>query len=261
MALASETWLLTGANGNIGQNLRGYLRRRVAHLVVADLTAPENPAANETAAAFDLTDAATLPDLVAGCDGVVHLAGIPDEAPYADLLRVNAMGTYNLLEAMRQASTPRLVYASSNRATGFHSTDDLLDDTATIRPDGLYGASKAATEALVRLYSDKFGLQASTVRIGSYEREPSSAREAATWLSLADANLAFEAAMTTDVHYSLFYAVSANRHRFWSLEPGRAIGYVPQDDAANVLGGDARPGLGIPQAGDMASAEYTQERM
>ena len=255
--LSNETWLLTGASGRIGRQLRCYLRERVAHLVIADLEAPSDPASNESAMAFDLDDPQSVAALLPGCDGVVHLAGIPDEAPYADLMRVNALGTYHVLEAMRSAGVPRLVYASSNRLTGFHATSELLDDHSTIRPDGLYGASKAAVEALTRLYADKFGIQVCNIRIGTYKERPTTDRDAATWLSPGDANLAFEAAMTTHVPYSVFYAVSANRHRFWSLEPGRAIGYVPNDDASAVLGADVRPTGESPQAGDMASPEFT----
>lgn len=256
-ALSESTWLLTGANGTIGRQLRRHLRERVEHLVVADLEAPGDLAAAESAATFDLTDPATIAPLMEGCDGVIHLAGIADEAPYEDLLNVNVLGTHHLLEAMRRAGVPRLVYASSNRVTGFHGAGELLDDHATVRPDGLYGASKAAAEALVRLYADKFGIRACTLRIGSYEERPTTAREAATWLSPADGNRAFEAAMTTDRPYSLFYAVSANRHRFWSLEPGREIGYQPVDDASEILGADVRPPVDAPQAGELADAEFT----
>lgn len=255
--LSRSTWLLTGANGNIGKCLRAHLPGRVGKLVVADLEAPVDLAQNEEAAAFDLTDPSSVAPLVAGCDGVIHLAGIAEEAPYEDLLRVNALGTYHLLEAMREAHVPRLVYASSNRITGFHSTSDVLDDGSTVRPDGLYGASKAAVEALTRMYSDKFGMQVCNVRIGSFEEQPSTEREAATWLSPGDAVRAFEAAMTADARFSVFYAVSANRHRFWSLEPGQAVGYLPQDDAAEILGADVRPKASAPQAGEFASAEYT----
>lgn len=255
--LSSETWLLTGANGKIGRQLRHHLRKRLARLVVADRLAPPDSASNEVAVSFDLNDFQTVASLMPGCDGVIHLAGIADEAPYADLLRVNALGTYHVLESMRLAGVPRLVYASSNRITGFHSTNELLDDRSTVRPDGLYGASKAAAEALTRMYADKFGIRVCNVRIGSLEETPTSQREAATWLSPSDANLAFESAMTTSLPFSVFYAVSANRYRFWSLEPGRAIGYVPNDDASTILGDNVYPPDNSAQAGDFANAEYT----
>lgn len=259
--LSDSTWALTGANGHIGAALRHYVRERVGRLVVADLQAPADPAANEESLAFDLNDPASIEPVVSDVDGVIHLAGIPDEAPYEALLTVNALGTYNLLEAMRARGVRHLVYASSNRATGFHSAGEVLDERATVRPDGLYGASKAAVEALTRLYADKFDFRVCNVRIGSYEPEPSSPREAATWLSPADAHRAFEAAMTTEVPYSLFYAVSANRHRFWSLEPGGAIGYAPLDDASAILGSDSQPPADEPQAGELASRSFTLRHM
>lgn len=256
MELSRSRWLLTGANGRIGSHLRPYLRERVAHLVVADLECPSGIETNETGAAFDLDDAESIRSLLEGCDGVVHLAGIPDEAPFPDLLRINALGTYNLLEAMRLNGVTRLVNASSNRSTGFYPTTEILDDTTPPRPDGLYGASKVAVEAVTRLYADKFDFQVSNIRIGSFEEAPTSPREAATWLSSADACRAFEAAMRTEERYCVFYAVSANKHRFWSLEPGRRIGFYPQDDASTHLGSTVTAPAG-PQAGDMASAEYT----
>ena len=78
---------------------------------------------------------------------------------------------------------------------------------------GFYGVSKVAGEALCRLYADKFGLSTISVRIGSYENRPTSAREQRTWLSPSDAVRAFIAAMTTTEHTALFYAVSANTAR------------------------------------------------
>ncbi|MFX4271710.1 NAD-dependent epimerase/dehydratase family protein [Propionibacteriaceae bacterium Y1685] len=260
-ALAAGRWLLTGANGTIGSGLRHHLRDHVAALVVTDLDAPTDPGPNETSVAFDLTDGAsieTVAEIAAEVDGVVHLAGIPSEAPYETLLRVNVLGTYHLLEGMRRGGTRRLVYASSNHATGLHPAGELLDDHSTIRPDGLYGASKAAAEALTRMYADKFDLSVVNIRVGSFSERPESDREAATWLSHADAWRAFTAAMTADVDFATIYGVSANTHRVWSLEPGHAIGFHPVDDAADVLGPSAQPSPDEPQAGDtFASRDFT----
>lgn len=143
MLLGDETWMITGANGTIGSGLRAYLQTRVHHLVVPDRERPPNSGPNETSVVMDLREPDTLPAALEDVQGVVHLAGIADEAPYADLLEVNALGTYHLLEAMRAAGIYRLVYASSNRATGMHSPADVLEDRSVVRPDGLYGASKA----------------------------------------------------------------------------------------------------------------------
>ena len=87
----------------------------------------------------------------------------------SDLTEVNITGTYHVLEAARRTGVDRVVYASSNRVTGFYDIDTLVDEHAP-RPDGFYGVSKVAGEALCRLYSDKFDLSTIVIRIGSYER-------------------------------------------------------------------------------------------
>ncbi|MGD7704846.1 NAD-dependent epimerase/dehydratase family protein [Microlunatus sp. Y2014] len=259
--LGATRWLITGANGTIGSGLWEHLRGRVAGLVLADVEAPTDLREDEVGLACDLGDPASI-DTVAGIcadvDGVIHLAGIPSEAPYDELLRVNALGTYHVLEGMRRGGARRLVYASSNHVTGLHPTAEELDDTSTVRPDGLYGASKAAAEAVARMYADKFGLSVIILRIGSFSEHPSSDREGATWLSHGDAWRAFEAAMTTDADFALCYGVSANTNRVWSLEPGRAIGFEPLDDAADHLGEQASPEPEEPQAGEQfASQDFT----
>ena len=55
-----------------------------------------------------------------------------------------------------------------------------------VRPDSLYGVSKAAGEALCRLYVDKFGLSAVAIRIGTFINEPGNTRHLSTWTSQAD---------------------------------------------------------------------------
>jgi uronate dehydrogenase len=142
-----------------------------------------------------------------------------------------------------------------------HLAGEVLDDASTIRPDGLYGASKAAVEALTRLYSDKFGFRVANIRIGTFKERPETPREAATWLSHPDACRAFEAAMRTGERCCVFYGVSANTRRFWSLEPGRAVGYHPVDDAAEFLGPDAAPPPEEVQAGVLGSRAFTLDRM
>jgi uronate dehydrogenase len=57
----------------------------------------------------------------------------------------------------------------------------------------------------------------------------------------------FDAALTApDPGFAVVYGVSANTRGWWDLEPGRALGYHPQDDAERfagvVLGGPSDPG-------------------
>jgi nucleoside-diphosphate-sugar epimerase len=43
--------------------------------------------------------------------------------------------------------------------TGLYPVSVVVDPSLPVRPDSLYGMSKAAGEALGRLYAEKFGLE------------------------------------------------------------------------------------------------------
>ena len=133
--------LVTGATGYLGWRTTTLLRDR-GHEVVA-LARPGHRE-RAAAAALDVVEAdAGAPatrDLVAGCDAVLHFAGVPDparaRADPARAVRENAGSTLNLLEGCA-AHGAGLVYPSSTRA-----------ETA---PDP-YGMSKRLGEEACRLH-------------------------------------------------------------------------------------------------------------
>lgn len=258
--IAGTHWVITGAAGNIGSALRSALLDRQAILVSTDIRAMTPLGPQESVARTDLADLDALVALFDGADGVIHLGGIPDEADFHDLAEVNIVGTYHVLEASRRAGVPRVVYASSNRLTGLYPSGTHVAPDMPPRPDGFYGVSKVAGEALCRLYADKFGISTISLRIGSYEQQPSSAREQRTWLSPADAERAFIAAMTTAEHTAVFYAVSANTDGWWDLDAGTAVGFVARDDAAQ-WGESECIDPHIPQGGAYATPAYSTDRM
>lgn len=258
--IAGSRWVVTGAAGTIGSALRAALAEEGVELVSTDIrpASPLDP--EDSVVTADLGDLESLVELFAGADGVIHLGGIADEADFHDLAEVNIVGTYHVLEAARRSGVPRVVYASSNRLTGMYAAGEHVTPDMPPRPDGFYGVSKVAGEALCRLYADKFGLSTVSVRIGTYEQQPGSAREQRTWLSPADAVRAFLAAMTTTEHTAVFYAVSANTNRWWDLEAGATVGYVPQDDAADRVPEESID-ASIPQGGIYATPEYSTDTM
>jgi len=166
-------------------------------------------------------------------DAVVHLAGIPDEASLPDELTSHVVTTAALLDAMVAHDVPRIVYASSNHAVGrTPRADGVLTEQVLPRADTYYGVAKVAAEALLRLFSDRHGIDAVACRIGSFLEEPASVRALSTWLSPADCVRMVEAALTTPAPgYAVLYGISANTRAWWDLEPGRRLGYEPQDDA------------------------------
>ncbi|MFE9413266.1 NAD-dependent epimerase/dehydratase family protein [Streptomyces sp. NPDC006704] len=228
-----------------------------------DRTVPsEPPADNGTVHTVDLRDAVTVESALSGADRVVHLGGVPDEAPLPDLLEANVLGTHHVLEAARRTGIERVLLASSNRVTGFHPAAHLTGPTEPARPDGLYGVSKVAVEALGQLYADKFGLSVICLRIGSFEARPTEPRYLATWLSPRDAVGYIKAALTapSSTRFLTAYAVSVNSRRFWQLPDATELDYVPVDNAeahAAEIPGDLATDPTGAQAGLYAEPEFT----
>jgi uronate dehydrogenase len=81
-----------------------------------------------------------------------------------------------LLDAMVRHGVNRIVYASSNHAVGRTERCDLLGTDVRPRPDTFYGLGKVAAEALLRLYVDRYGLDAVATRIGGFLLQPESRR-------------------------------------------------------------------------------------
>ncbi|MFF0151772.1 NAD-dependent epimerase/dehydratase family protein [Micromonospora sp. NPDC005203] len=256
------TVVVTGAAGRIGSAVRQQLRGEVRELVLVDRVAVHPQAPTERALQLDLADLDAVVAALAGADAVVHLAGLPDEAPLADLLDSNVLGAYHVLEAARRQAVGRVVLASSNRVTGFYRVGQVVAPDAPVRPDGFYGVSKVAVEALGRLYADKFGVSVVCLRIGSFEDEPAETRYLATWLSPRDGCGFIRAAITApDVHFATAYAVSANTRGFWDTTAGARLGYLPVDNAESyadqVPGADAPIDAAAFQGGAYTSAEYS----
>jgi uronate dehydrogenase len=226
--------LVTGAAGSIGQVLAAGLAAAGHQVVGFDLV----PAPEGTDLAWHVGDC-TDPDAVDAVvgtqplDAVVHLAGHPDELDLPGSLASHVVTTAALLDAMVAHRVPRMVYASSNHAVGRTPRRELVGVDARPRPDTFYGVGKVAAEAVLSLYADRYGLDVVACRIGSFLARPETRRNLSTWLSHDDCVRMFLAALTTPAPgFAVLFGISANTDAWWDLEPGRALGYEPQDDAA-----------------------------
>jgi uronate dehydrogenase len=224
--------LITGAAGAIGTVLRRDLGPRWAHVRGLDRRAYDPVVPGEEVVVGDLRDEGHVAEAVRDVDAIVHLAGVPSESGFEEVMEHNILGTYRVLEAARRHGVRRVVIASSNHVVGFHSVGEFLDDSATLRPDTFYGVSKVAGEGLASLYADKFGLATVSVRIGTFRDRPTHRRHLWTWLSPRDAVHLFDRCLTAELEgHAIVYGVSANRRSWWSNPAGDALGYQPQDDA------------------------------
>lgn len=239
--------LLTGAAGRIAGVVRPVLRELAGEVVLTDLVEPASLEPGERFVAADLADPALWIELAAGCDAIVHFGAVPDEAAFDVLAGPNLHGAFHVYDAARRAGVRRVVVASSGRATGFYRVGERLDGDTTPRPDGLYAATKAFSEALGRMYADRFGLEVVALRIGAFEERPETTRALSVWLSPGDAQRLIRAALTAPVDgYLGVYGVSANTRAWWDLPA--SFGYEPQDDS-EVYAADVAPDDGIPFQG------------
>lgn len=241
------TILITGAAGEIGTMLRPRLAAPGRTLRLLD-TVPVTAGPGEEAIPASITRLSEMTEACRGAQAVIHLAGIPGEAPWDRILAVNIDGTRTVFEAARRAGTGRVICASSNHAVGFTPRSAFpAPDYAFPAPDTYYGVSKVAGEAIAALYHYRHGLDAICVRILTCAPRPPTVRSLSTWLSPDDAGRLFEACLSApDPGFRVIYGVSANTRGGWvSLEEARALGYEPRDDAepyaAEVLAAHGEP--------------------
>jgi nucleoside-diphosphate-sugar epimerase len=239
--------LITGSSGLVG----GVLWHGLAgsfELYGLDLDVPEPPSNRFRA---DITDAGQVEavfDRIPELAYVVHLAGDPRvDADWDSALRANIGGTNNVYAAAQRHGVKRIVYASSNHTTGAYEgfppslhmkeqVDHLISSRDPVRPDGFYGVSKIAGEAIARMYFELYGLQSVCLRIGTVNGRNDSRgnpREQCTWLSYRDLIHLVERSLRADVQFGIYYGVSNNRRRVWDISDAeRDLGYHPQDDGS-----------------------------
>lgn len=224
--------LLTGAAGKLGRELRPRLKAYCDTLRLSDRSALGEAGPGEEAVLADLADADAVSAVVEGVDAIVHLGGVSTEQPWAPILAGNIVGAYNLYEAARRHRVRRIVYASSNHVTGFYRQDQVVSPRDPVRPDGLYGLSKAFGENLAQLYWDRHGLETVSLRIGSSFAEPVDRRMLCTWMSFDDLERLVAAALgAAVVGHTVIYGMSDNAAGWWDNTPARHIGYRPQDSS------------------------------
>jgi uronate dehydrogenase len=224
--------LLTGAAGGLGRELRRRLKPHCQTLRLSDIADLGEAAPGEELMPARLEDADAVLALLQGVDAVVHLGGVATEQPWAPILQANIIGVYHLYEAARKQGVKRVVFASSNHVTGYYRQDEVIDTRAPVRPDGLYGVSKAFGENLSRFYFDRYGIETVCVRIGSAFPDPKDRRMLTTWLSYDDLERLVLACLTAPLAgHTVIYGLSDNTATWWDNRHAAHIGYRPQDSS------------------------------
>ena len=257
--------LITGGTGRCARALTEHLggNYEFTYLDVVEPPAGPEYAQAETIVA-DIADYEAIRPAFDDQDAVVHLAAFTQVASsWRDVLEPNIIGTYNVLEAARDAEVESVVFASTNHVVGMYEkdlapelyteeNDFVLDHTAPVRPDSHYAVSKSFGEDLGRYYIENYdyprrfyalricslredpydhpyGDAERGVEDGRWERDSSEyrrsvARLKASWHSQRDFAHEVDCCLEDDsVEFDIFSGVSDNRRRWFDLEHARAV--------------------------------------
>ena len=257
--------LVTGPYGRCGTALVDHLHDDPAYeftyLNRSDRPADDPYGGYDTHVA-DVADYEAVRSAFDGQDAVVHLAAYPyTDGSWRDVLEPNVVGTYNVLEAARDAEVESVVFGSTNHVMGIYEEefapdlydpghDLLLDHTDPVRPDSYYGASKSFGEDLGRYYVEDceyprrfYALRICSVRMpeydhpygdaerrvheGEFERDSEDydravARMKGMWHSRRDFAHQVECCLRDDtVTFGIVNGVSDNDRRWFSVQHAR----------------------------------------
>jgi len=189
----------------------------------------------------DVRELGRLVPAMDGIDAVIHLAGVSDsKQAWETVAAVGIGGTYNVLEAAREAGVKQVIYASSILV---HAWPELLgrrvlSDKMPVRPDSFYGIGKATGELIGRQFAEKEAMSVICLRIGAFSEDPIASGIpwdiwSGMWISPEDlAQLVDRCLDADDLGFQILYGVSNNRPRAADTRSAtRLVGYRPGSSA------------------------------
>lgn len=241
--------LITGATGTIGTNLTKHYKGK-HELILVDIdfdSFPEELKKGVEIKQRDLTEPSAWDGLLNGVDYVIQLAGNPDPDAdfYDELVGLNYVLPQNLYkEALKAPELKRIIFASSIHASDAYPDNVQVKTTDQVRPDDLYGVSKAYLEALASYYAFKKGIESIGIRIGDYKADDSELdpdsdfNGMAMYFSAKDMNHLMDCCLdaTLEEPYLLVNGLSNNTFPRLDIDSARVkLGYQPQDNAFEKL--------------------------
>lgn len=157
--------LVTGANGFVGPHLARALAARGHEIHGTSLGPAPAGAPFARWSALDILDSGSCAARIAEAppDAIVHLAGQSSAArSFADpegTFRLNVIGTWNVLEAVRrEAPRARVLVVGSGEAYGPQPEGSRATEDTPFRPVSPYALSKAASDQLAAVLAGAHGL-------------------------------------------------------------------------------------------------------
>jgi UDP-glucose 4-epimerase len=109
----------------------------------------------------DIRDRSTVERLVGDADAIIHMAALRITACAAEpreAFDVMCGGTFNVIEAARQAGVKKVVAASTASVYGLADRFPTTEEHHPYNNRTWYGAAKVMLEGLLRSYNDMYGL-------------------------------------------------------------------------------------------------------
>lgn len=163
--------LITGASGFTGR----YLIDHISEKYMSAKNRPEiyglynssEPESSEKCRFImaDICNISEAEDVISSLkpDYIIHLAGAR-RGSYDEQFRLNAVGTVNLLEAVRKhCGKSRILVVSSSAVYGYAGELPISEDTP-LRPVGAYGVSKAAGEMAALSFTRQYDMNIAVAR-------------------------------------------------------------------------------------------------
>jgi uronate dehydrogenase len=228
--------LITGAAGYIGRQLTRGLEGE-HELRLGDV----QPIAGDARwVHLDVTDPKETARAMQGMEGVIHLAiasghegDHEDDAFNQQRFDINIKGTWNVLEAARQAGVRRFVFTSSLMVIWGYDPPTPVPSDAPPRPVGTYALTKQLGEVMCEHFARKHKLSIVCLRIpkpialddSRWKHQPIRPQ----WLAFPDLVQAYRLALTApDIGFEIVTIVGESTRRRWNLAKAeRVLGYRP----------------------------------
>lgn len=223
--------LVTGSAGRIGQAVVTELLAR-GHQVVGYDVRPTPGLPPSQSIIGSVTDSDQLQAAARGSNVIVHLAATPDDSSFprqapphdsdnflSDLVPNNIVGPYQIMEAARRLTIPRVILASTGQVIDGHLQAGHVPVTPELLPSPryLYACTKVFLESLGQVYARHHRISVLAVRLGWCPRDAGQIEEIRrselaqdVYLSPGDAGRFFAAAVEAAKlpSFAIVYATS-----------------------------------------------------